>query len=125
MQHRHLNKFRIYDEFDQDCSVCLCSVFVFSEQDYLTNLAKASAGDWITCVQGQRLCRRWKLDPGESVWVQSEEFEASNDPTLCTRRRIDESIPNEVGLGGDVGRIALWTDIEDRCIHKRKVLLWT
>ncbi|KAF9069417.1 muts domain V-domain-containing protein [Rhodocollybia butyracea] len=92
-------KYRIFAEFDQDRSVWLRAIRVFAELDCLFSLAKSS-----TAI-GEPACRPEFVDD-ESAWF---EFKSLRHPTLCASISVDDFIPNNVKLGGDVGKIALLT----------------
>ncbi|GLB42318.1 putative DNA mismatch repair [Lyophyllum shimeji] len=92
-------KFRLFEEFDADCAVWLRTIKVFAELDCLFSLAKASI------AIGEPSCRPELVD-GESAWV---DFEKLRHPTLCLSTSLKSFIPNDVKLGGDVGKIALLT----------------
>ncbi|KAI0792522.1 DNA mismatch repair protein Msh6 [Abortiporus biennis] len=89
-------KNRLFAEFDTDRSVWLRSIRVLSELDCLFSLAKASKD-----LEEPR-CRP-EVIGGDSAFV---EFEELRHPALCVKGPF---IPNDVKLGGDVGRIALLT----------------
>lgn len=86
---------RLYDEFDQDRSVWLRAVKVLSELDCLFSLAKTSN------VLEEPSCRPEFVDGGEAF----VSFEKLRHPTLS----VKQFIPNDVHLGGKVGKIALLT----------------
>ncbi|KAF7798458.1 hypothetical protein EIP86_009679 [Pleurotus ostreatoroseus] len=91
---------RLYAEFDADRSVWLRAIRVLSELDCLFTLAKASN------ALGEPVCRP-EFVPGDSAWF---EFEALRHPALSISAGFrGDFIPNDVKLGGDVGRIALLT----------------
>lgn len=95
-------KFRLFAEFDKDRDVWLRAVRVLAELDCLFSLAKSSV------AIGEPACRpEFSEDAGECA---SLEFEDLRHPALCLRS--DNFIPNDVKLGGDVGRVALLTGIE-------------
>jgi DNA mismatch repair protein MSH6 len=73
---------------------------VLAELDCLFSLAKSSA------ALGEPSCRP-ELVEGEAAFV---EFEELRHPALCVSSSLKgDFIPNDVRLGGDVGRIALLT----------------
>ncbi|KAJ3556566.1 hypothetical protein NM688_g1958 [Phlebia brevispora] len=91
---------RLYAEFDADRSVWLRAIRVLSELDCLFSLAKASN------ALGEPVCRP-ELVEGDSAFV---EFEELRHPALSVSAGFrGDFIPNNVKLGGDVGRIALLT----------------
>ncbi|CAL1699677.1 unnamed protein product [Somion occarium] len=93
-------KNRLYAEFDADRSVWLRAIRVLSELDCLFSLAKASN------AIGEPSCRPEFVE-GDSAWV---DFEELRHPALCISSTLKgDFIPNDVRLGGDVGRIALLT----------------
>ncbi|KIM91619.1 hypothetical protein PILCRDRAFT_810908 [Piloderma croceum F 1598] len=92
-------KYRLFDEFDTDRGVWLRATRVFAELDCLLSLAKSSS------AMGEPVCRP-QLVEGDAAWV---EFEELRHPALCVRPGMKDFIPNNVKLGGDVGRIALLT----------------
>ncbi|KIK54062.1 hypothetical protein GYMLUDRAFT_49011 [Collybiopsis luxurians FD-317 M1] len=99
-------KFRIYNEFDEDRSIWLRSIRVFAELDCLFSLAKSSA------AIGEPACRPEFVEDnnngsgGGSAWF---DFKNLRHPTLCVSGSVGDFIPNDVRLGGEVGRIALLT----------------
>ncbi|KAH9933798.1 uncharacterized protein B0H18DRAFT_1082925 [Fomitopsis serialis] len=93
-------KIRLYAEFDADRSVWLRAVRVLAELDCLFSLAKASA------ALGEPSCRPEFVE-GDAAWV---DFEELRHPALCASTGLKgDFIPNDVKLGGEVGRIALLT----------------
>ncbi|TDL25149.1 DNA mismatch repair protein Msh6 [Rickenella mellea] len=90
-------KYRLFGEFDQDRDVWLRTIKVMAELDCLFSLAKSSA------AIGEPACR--------PEFVESDtaflDFEELRHPALCLK--AENFIPNDVKLGGDVGRIALLT----------------
>ena len=77
------------------------AVRVLAELDCLFSLAKSS-----TAI-GEPACRPEFIEDEECA---SLEFEELRHPALCLRS--DNFIPNDVKLGGDVGRVALLTGEE-------------
>jgi len=77
----------------------LRAIRVFAELDCLFSLAKSSN------ALGEPICRP-QLVEGDAAWV---EFEDLRHPALCVRPGMKDFIPNNVKLGGEVGRIALLT----------------
>jgi DNA mismatch repair protein MSH6 len=90
-------KFRLFGEFDKDRGVWLRAIRVLAELDCLFSLAKSSN------AIGDPACRPEFVE-GESAFV---EFEDLRHPALDLRN--GNFIPNNVQLGGDVGKIALLT----------------
>ena len=89
-------KFRLFDEFDTDRAVWLRVVRVFAELDCLFSLAKASA------AIGEPACRPEFVE-GEDACL---DFKELRHPTLSSLKSF---IPNDVKLGGNVGKITLLT----------------
>lgn len=92
-------KFRLFEEFDTDRAVWLRAIRVFAELDCLFSLAKSSA------AIGEPSCRPEFVE-GDAAFV---DFEQLRHPTLCLSTNLKSFIPNDVKLGGDVGKIALLT----------------
>ncbi|KAF5351341.1 hypothetical protein D9758_008002 [Tetrapyrgos nigripes] len=92
-------KYRLFAEFDADRSVWLRATRVFAELDCLLSLAKSSA------AIGEPACRPEFVE-GDSAWM---DFRDLRHPTLAMSTRLQDFIPNNVKLGGDVGKIALLT----------------
>ncbi|RDB29773.1 DNA mismatch repair protein msh6 [Hypsizygus marmoreus] len=92
-------KFRLFAEFDTDRSVWLRVIKVFAELDCLFSLAKSSV------AIGEPACRPEFVE-GDSAWI---DFDELRHPTLCLSTTLKSFIPNDVKLGGDVGKIALLT----------------
>ncbi|KAI6129543.1 muts domain V-domain-containing protein [Pisolithus croceorrhizus] len=90
-------KGRLYAEFDTDRGVWLRAIRVLAELDCLFSLAKSSV------AIGEPSCRPEFVE-GDAAFV---EFEELRHPTLSALR--DNFIPNDIKLGGTVGRIALLT----------------
>ena len=91
---------RVYGEFDADRSTWLRAIRVLSELDCLFSLAKASN------ALGEPMCRPEFVE-GDAAFV---EFEELRHPALSVSAGFGgDFIPNDVKLGGDVGRIALLT----------------
>lgn len=96
-------KGRLFAEFDQDRSVWLRAIRVLSELDCLFSLAKASS------ALGEPACRP-ELIEGDAAFI---EFEELRHPALCVSTGLKgDFIPNDVKLGGDIGRIALLTGMQ-------------
>ena len=89
-------KFRLFAEFDTDRAVWLRFIRVFAELDCLFSLAKASI------AIGEPACRPEFVE-GEDAWI---DFKELRHPTLSSLKSF---IPNDVKLGGEVGKIALLT----------------
>ncbi|KAH9848373.1 DNA mismatch repair protein Msh6 [Lenzites betulinus] len=93
-------KIRLFAEFDVDRSVWLRAIRVLAELDCLFSLAKSSS------ALGEPACRP-ELVEGDAAFI---EFEALRHPALCGSGSLKGAfIPNDVKLGGDVGKIALLT----------------
>jgi DNA mismatch repair protein MSH6 len=93
-------KQRVFTEFDADRAVWLRAVRVLAELDCLFSLAKSSA------ALGEPVCRP-ELVEGHAAFV---DFEELRHPALCISKGLKgDFIPNDVKLGGDVGRIILLT----------------
>ncbi|KAI5996268.1 DNA mismatch repair protein Msh6 [Pisolithus albus] len=90
-------KGRLYAEFDTDRGVWLRAIRVLAELDCLFSLAKSSI------AIGEPSCRPEFVE-GEAAFV---EFEELRHPTLSALR--DNFIPNDIKLGGAMGRIVLLT----------------
>jgi DNA mismatch repair protein MSH6 len=86
----------LFTEFDTDRAVWLRTIRVFAELDCLFSLAKASI------AIGEPACRPEFVED-EDAWV---DFEELRHPTLSSLKSF---IPNDVKLGGGVGKIALLT----------------
>ncbi|KAJ3752036.1 hypothetical protein EV360DRAFT_97567 [Lentinula raphanica] len=94
-------KYRLFAEFDEDRTVWLRAIRVFAELDCLFSLAKSS-----TAI-GEPACRP-EFVQDDSAWF---DFKDLRHPTLCASTSVDNFIPNDVKLGGAVGKIALLTDL--------------
>ena len=93
-------KSRLYAEFDVDRPLWLKTIRVFAELDCLFSLAKAST------ALGEPACRP-EFVAGDAAFV---DFEELRHPALSVSAGFKgDFIPNDVKLGGDVGRIALLT----------------
>ncbi|KAI0739110.1 DNA mismatch repair protein Msh6 [Daedaleopsis nitida] len=93
-------KNRLFAEFDADRSVWLRAIRVLAELDCLFSLAKASS------ALGEPACRP-QLIEGDEAFI---DFEDLRHPALCASTSLKgDFIPNNVKLGGNVGRIALLT----------------
>jgi len=89
-------KFRVYEEFDVDRVLWLRAIRVFAELDCLFSLAKASV------ALGEPSCRPEFVE-GEGVL----DFKELRHPMLAMKATT--FIPNNVQLGGDVGKVVLLT----------------
>ncbi|KAJ3497847.1 hypothetical protein NLJ89_g10297 [Agrocybe chaxingu] len=97
-------KFRLYAEFDTDRALWLRAIRVFSELDCLFSLAKSSM------AIGEPSCR--------PEFVENEallDFQELRHPTLCLNTSLRDFIPNDVKIGGDVGKIVLLTGPNMAC----------
>lgn len=92
-------KFRLYTEFDAERALWLRAIRVFAELDCLFSLAKSS-----TAI-GEPSCRPVFVESDEAVL----DFKELRHPTLCLSTTLQSFIPNDVKLGGDVGKIVLLT----------------
>ena len=93
-------KGRLYAEFDADRGVWLRAIRVLAELDCLFSLAKASS------ALGEPVCRP-ELIEGDQAFI---DFEELRHPALSASSTLKgDFIPNDVKLGGSVGRIALLT----------------
>ncbi|KAF8155583.1 muts domain V-domain-containing protein [Crassisporium funariophilum] len=100
-------KFRLFAEFDTDRALWLRAVRVFAELDCLVGLAKASG------AIGEPACRPVFVD-GEGGGDDGEgggflDFEELRHPTLCLSTTLKNFIPNDVKMGGGVGKVVLLT----------------
>ena len=95
-------KFRIYTEFDAERAMWLRAIRVFAELDCLFSLAKSS-----TAI-GEPSCRPIFVEGDEAV----ADFKELRHPTLCVSTSLQNFIPNDVKLGGDVGKIVLLTGMQ-------------
>ncbi|TFY82733.1 hypothetical protein EWM64_g1284 [Hericium alpestre] len=91
-------KYRLFAEFDKDRAVWLRAIRVLAELDCLFSLSKASN------ALGEPMCRP-ELVEGDAAFV---DFEELRHPALVGAHGRD-FIPNDVKLGGEVGKIALLT----------------
>ncbi|EIN08523.1 DNA mismatch repair protein Msh6 [Punctularia strigosozonata HHB-11173 SS5] len=93
-------KNRLFAEFDADRGVWLRAIRVLAELDCLFSLAKSST------ALGEPICRP-ELVEGDAAFV---DFEELRHPALLASSSLKgDFIPNDVRLGGDVGRIVLLT----------------
>ncbi|KAI9729544.1 MAG: DNA mismatch repair protein msh6 [Cirrosporium novae-zelandiae] len=88
---------RFYAKFDEDYTMWLAAVKIIARLDCLISLAKASM------ALGEPSCRPVFVDDERSVI----EFEDLRHP--CMLPNVDDFIPNDVKLGGDVPNINLLT----------------
>ena len=91
-------KSRLYAEFDVDRPLWLKTIRVFAELDCLFSLAKSSA------AIGEPSCRPEFVESDTSFM----DFVELRHPTLSLQK-VEEFIPNDIRLGGEVGKIALLT----------------
>ena len=92
-------KFRVFDEFDADRALWLRAIRVFAELDCLLSLAKSSI------AIGEPSCRPEFVESDSAML----DFQELRHPTLCLSTALKNFIPNDVKLGGDVGKIVLLT----------------
>ena len=92
-------KFRLFAEFDNDRDVWLRAIRTFAELDCLFSLAKSSL------AIGEPACRPTFIETDNEC--ASIDFEELRHPALCLKS--ENFIPNDVKLGGGVGRVALLT----------------
>ncbi|EJC97743.1 DNA mismatch repair protein Msh6 [Fomitiporia mediterranea MF3/22] len=92
-------KFRVFAEFDKDRDVWLRAIRTLAELDCLFSLAKSSL------AIGEPACRPEFVE-GDGAGALLD-FEELRHPTMCLK--ADNFIPNDVKLGGGVGRVALLT----------------
>jgi DNA mismatch repair protein MSH6 len=90
-------RLRLYAEFDADRDVWLRAIRVIAELDCLFSLAKSST------ALGQPTCRPEFVESETGAFV---DFEELRHPALCLK---DGFIPNDVKMGGEVGKIVLLT----------------
>ena len=90
-------KFRLFAEFDNDRDVWLRAIRVMAELDCLFSLAKSST------ALGEPSCRPEFVKSNEAF----ADFEELRHPALCLKD--EDFIPNDVKLGGDVGKVILLT----------------
>ncbi|KIY47863.1 DNA mismatch repair protein Msh6 [Fistulina hepatica ATCC 64428] len=88
-------KTRVYAAFDKDRALWLRTVRIFAELDCLLSLAKASS------ALGSPSCRPEFVE-GDAAFV---DFRDLRHPTV----NVENFIPNNVQLGGQLGKIALLT----------------
>ena len=104
-------KLRVFADFDVDRSTWLSAVKVMAELDCLFSLSKSST------ALGEPSCRPEFVE-SEDAFV---EFEELRHPALCSR--ADDFIPNDVKLGGKVGRVALLTGTSCSYAKRKKFKL--
>lgn len=104
-------KFRLFTEFDVDRALWLRAIRVFAELDCLFSLAKSSA------ALGEPACRPTFVEGDEAVL----DFQELRHPTLCMSTTLKNFIPNDVKLGGDVGKIVLLTGT----CHRRRFITFS
>ncbi|KAF9528358.1 muts domain V-domain-containing protein [Crepidotus variabilis] len=92
-------KERVFIEFDLDRSLWLRAIRVLAELDCLFSLAKSSS------AIGEPSCRPEFVEGNETIL----DFQELRHPTLCLNSRMDSFIPNDIKMGGDVGKIVLLT----------------
>ncbi|TFK72470.1 DNA mismatch repair protein Msh6 [Pluteus cervinus] len=92
-------KFRLYGEFDADRALWLRAIRILAELDCLFSLAKSSI------AIGEPSCRPEFVDADEAF----VDFEELRHPTLCLSTNLKSFIPNDVKLGGAVGKVNLLT----------------
>ncbi|KAK5076960.1 DNA mismatch repair protein msh6 [Lithohypha guttulata] len=88
---------RFYARFDEHYEIWLAAVKLVAQLDCLISLAKASSS------LGQPSCRPTFVDDERSVL----EFEELRHP--CLLDKVDDFIPNDIKLGGDIANITLLT----------------
>lgn len=88
---------RLYAAFDTDRAVWLHAVKVMAELDCLFSLAKSSS------ALGEPSCRPEFVENADQAFV---DFKELRHPALVLQ---DDFIPNDVKLGGNVGRMVLLT----------------
>lgn len=92
-------KSRVFAEFDADRSLWLRAIRVFAELDCLFSLAKSSA------AIGDPSCRPKFMEDCNSMI----EFKELRHPTLCLSTTLQNFIPNDIKMGGEVGKVILLT----------------
>jgi DNA mismatch repair protein MSH6 len=97
--------YRVFGEFDTDRGLWLRAIRVLSELDCLFSLAKSS-----TAI-GEPACRPEFVE-GDSALV---DFKELRHPALDMKH--GDFIPNNVKLGGQVGRVALLTGTSLSCMQ--------
>ncbi len=91
-------RFRLFAEFDHDRDIWLRAVRALAELDCLFSLAKSSS------AIGEPACRPEFVESDNGAFI---DFEELRHPALCLH--AESFIPNDVKLGGTVGRVALLT----------------
>ena len=92
-------KLRVFAEFDIDRALWLRAIRVFAELDCLFSLAKSSM------AIGEPSCKPEFVGGDEALL----DFKELRHPTLCLSTSLESFIPNDIKLGGDVGKIVLLT----------------
>ena len=92
-------KLRVFAEFDIDRALWLRAIRVFAELDCLFSLAKSSM------AIGEPSCKPEFVGGDEALL----DFRELRHPTLCLSTSLESFIPNDIKLGGDVGKIVLLT----------------
>jgi len=97
----------------------LRSVRVFSELDCLFSLAKSSA------AIGEPSCRPEFVAVGGAGAGAGNfvDFKELRHPTLCLSTNLRSFIPNDVKMGGDVGKVILLTGTLDLTLEMRLVYI--
>ena len=90
---------RVFAEFDADRALWLRAIRVFAELDCLFSLAKSSS------AIGEPSCRPVFLENEDTMM----DFKELRHPTLCLSTNLKSFIPNDVKMGGDVGKVILLT----------------
>lgn len=90
---------RVFAEFDQDRDIWLRFVKVLAELDCLLSLTKASK------AFGEPACRPEFVVRDDAIL----DFEELRHPAMCLRK--EDFIPNDVKMGGEVGRVLLLTGL--------------
>lgn len=88
---------RFYARFDEDYEVWLAAVKIIAQLDCLISLAKASTS------LGQPACRPQFVHEERSV------LELKDLRHPCLLDKVDDFIPNDIELGGDIANITLLT----------------
>jgi len=88
---------RFYARFDEDYEIWLAAVKIIAQLDCLISLAKASSS------LGQPACRPQFVDDERSV-VELKELRHP-----CLLDKVDDFIPNDIVLGGDIANLTLLT----------------
>lgn len=88
---------RLFKKFDVDYNTWLLAIKIIAQLDCLVSLAKASAS------MGQPACRPQFFDEERSF----VDFDELRHP--CMSNTVDDFIPNDIKLGGDLAKINLLT----------------